>query len=105
MATGLALGKLSQVSDLPTRLLYIAGTRQGQTNPVMHPDGQILWVYQQTLGLLRQVPPGDYIHRQLAQHLQTPEKFDALEQRQRRRRVRPVIPCELFVPEDGSCLP
>src|SRR6266516_3985089 len=41
MATGLALGKLSQVGDLPTRLLYIVGTRQGQTNPVMHPDGQV----------------------------------------------------------------
>ena len=60
MATGLALGKLLQVGDLPMCLLDIASSRQGQTNPVMHPDRQVLRVRQQTLSLLRQVLPGGH---------------------------------------------
>jgi hypothetical protein len=65
----------------------------------------MVWMHQQALALLRQVLPRHHIHRQMAYDLQTPEEFDALEQRKCRRRVRPVIPRELFISKDRPCLP
>ena len=77
------------------------GARQGQANPVMHPDRQVVGLFEQPFPLRRQVFPHCLVDRRLTEHLQAPHQLDALEQRQGRRGRGPVVTREPLITQDG----
>ena len=81
VAARTSLGQATKSVELLLRFVPVIDTREGDTDPVVHPGRQEVRLLEQPFTLLGQVLPDRVVRGRVSQHFEAPQELDSLVER------------------------